>query len=176
MISTLKAFEQVCAQHPDQMFEQTVQGEIIKVAPVGGIGGSGEAELIIELGIWNRQTKLGKVFSSQTVFQLPIGSKRAPDASWVKMDRWNTLSPEQQAGFPPLCPDFVIELFSPSGLLKDEQAKMLEYLASGCRLGWLINNRDRQVEIYRIGQAVEVVAMPVVLSGEDVLPGFELNV
>jgi Uma2 family endonuclease len=108
----------------------------------------------------------------------------APDAAWVTTDRWNALTPEQQIGFAPICPDFVIELRSQSiseGKIKPQslaelRGRMMEYVASGLRLGWLINPQDQQVEIYRAGQAVEVVAMPTVLSGEDVLLGFELAV
>jgi Uma2 family endonuclease len=96
--------------------------------------------------------------------------------AWVELQRWQGLSQEEREGFPPICPDFLIELRSRTDRLKPLQNKMQEYLASGLRLGWLINHKDKQVEIYRIGQEVEVVGMPVVLSGEDVLPGFSLEV
>jgi Uma2 family endonuclease len=96
---TQDAFEQLCLEHPDCMFERTAQGELVEMAPVGSAGGSQEADFIIDLRIWNRQTQLGKVFSSQTGFKLPIGSTRAPDTAWVAMDRWNALTPEQQIGF-----------------------------------------------------------------------------
>jgi Uma2 family endonuclease len=170
---TQQAFEQLCLEQPDRLFERTAQGELVEMAPVGSAGGSQEADFIIDLGIWNRQTQLGKVFSSQTGFRLPIGSTRAPDAAWVTMERWNALTPEQQIGFAPICPDFVIELRSQSiseGKIKPQslaelRSRMMEYVASGLRLGWLINPQDQQVEIYRTGQAVEVVAMPTVLSG-----------
>ncbi|NET49823.1 MAG: Uma2 family endonuclease [Merismopedia sp. SIO2A8] len=182
---TQEEFEQLCYEYPDRMIERTAQGEIIEVSPVGGEGSSQEADLIADVIIWNRQTKLGKVFSSQGAFRLPFGSTRAPDVAWVRQDRWNALTLEQQIRFPPICPDFVIELRSQSvssdGTVKPQslselRSKMTEYLASGLRLGWLINPQDRQVEIYRQGQAVQVVSMPTLLSGEDVLPGFELAV
>lgn len=177
-------FEQLCLDHPDRMLERTAQGELVEVAPVGGEGSSQEADLIGDLIIWNRQTKLGKVFSSQGAFKLPFGSTRAADVAWVQLDRWEALTSEQRIGFPPMCPDFVIELRSQSisqGVIKPQslselRTKMAEYLASGLRLGWLINPHDRQVEIYRAGQAVQVISMPTTLSGEDVLPGFELRV
>lgn len=181
---TQAEFEQICLEYPDRTIERTAQGELVDVAPVGGEGSSREADLIGDLIIWNRQTKLGKVFSSQGAFKLPIGSTRAADVAWVQLERWKALTPEQQIGFPPICPDFVIELRSQSisnGTVKPQslaelRAKMTEYLASGLRLGWLINPQGRQVEIYRARQAVEMVSMPSVLSGEAVLPGFELQV
>jgi Uma2 family endonuclease len=181
---TQEAFEQLCLENPDRMFEHTPQGELVEIAFVGGEDGMAEAELIADVGIWNRQTQLGIVFSSQGAFRLPIGSTRAPDVAWVAREHWEALTPEDRIRFPPICPDFVIELRSQSiseGKIKPQslaelRGRMMEYVASGLRLGWLINPQDQQVEIYRAGQAVEVVAMPTVLSGEDVLPGFELAV
>jgi Uma2 family endonuclease len=101
---------------------------------------------------------------------------RSPDAAWVKLERWNALTPEQQRKFPPICPDFVIELRSESDRIKPLQDKMQEYLTSGLRLGWLINPQDRTVEIYRAGQAVEVMQLPATIFGEEVLPGFVLEI
>lgn len=181
---TQQDFEQLCLEHPDRRIERTAQGELVEVAPVGGEGSSQEADLIGDLIIWNRRTKLGKVFSSQGGFKLPFGSTRAADAAWVQLERWEALTPEQRIGFPPICPDFVIELRSQSisnGVVKPQslselRIKMAEYLASGLRLGWLINPHDQQIEIYRAGQAVQVVSMPTTLSGGDVLPGFDLQV
>jgi len=181
---TQAEFEQLCLEHPGRIMERTAQGELVDVAPVGGEGSSQEADLIGDLIIWNRQTKLGKVFSSQGAFKLPFGSTRAADVAWVQLERWEALTSEQRIGFPPICPDFVIELRSQSisnGTVKPQslaelRAKMTEYLASGLRLGWLINHQGRQVEIYRAGQAVEMVSTPTVLFGEAVLPGFELHV
>ena len=180
---TQEDFEQLCLEQPDRVIERTAQGELIEMSPVGGEGSSNEADFIIDLGNWNRETQLGKVFSSQGAFRLPIGSTRAPDVAWVAKDRWEALTPEDRIRFPPICPDFVIELRSQSisqGKIKPQsldelRSRMMEYVASGLRLGWLINPQDQQVEIYRAGQAVEVVAMTTVLSGEGVLPGFELS-
>lgn len=168
-------FFQLCQANPDLQLERSPHGELIIVTPIGGEGGSKEASLIIKVGVWNQETQLGVVFSSQTVFSLPGGGDRSPDVAWVELSRWQGLSQEEREGFPPICPDFVIELRSRTDRLKPLQNKMLEYLASGLRLGWLINLKDKQVEIYRQGQEVEVVGMPVVLSGEDVLPGFTLE-
>lgn len=180
---TQESFEQLCREQPDRFIERTAQGELVEMSSVGGEGSSAEADLITDLNIWNRQTQLGKVFSSQGGFRLPIGSTRAPDVAWVTQDRWEALTPEERIQFPPICPDFVIELRSQSiseGRIKPQSLtelrhRMMEYVASGLRLGWLINPQDQQVEIYRAGQAVEVVAMPTVLSGEAVLPGFVLS-
>jgi Uma2 family endonuclease len=128
-----------------------------------------------QLWLWNRQNRLGKAFNSSTGFKLPNGATRSPDASWIKMERWDILTPQQRKKFPPLCPDFAVELVSESDDLEDTQAKMREYIENGLRLGWLINPIDKQVEIYRPNQAVEVLQSPKSLSGEDVLPGFVLN-
>lgn len=181
---TQDEFEQLCLEYPDRMIERTAHGELVDVSPVGGEGGSREADLIGDVIIWNRQAQLGKVFSSQSAFRLPFGSTRAADVAWVRQDRWDALTPEQRIGFPPICPDFVIELRSQSisrGVIQPQslselRAKMTEYLASGLRLGWLINPHNQQVEIYREGQAVQMVSMPTVLSGEEVLPEFKLQV
>jgi len=168
-------FYQLCVVNRDLSLELNATGGLIIVPPVGGESGNQEADLITDLNIWNRQTGLGKVFSSSTIFKLPNGAKRSPDAAWVKLERWKTLSLEERKKFPPLAPDFVIELRSESDRLKPLQDKMLEYLENGVRLGWLINPQDKQVEIYRQNQAVEVGIIPIKLSGEDVLLGFELR-
>ena len=171
---TRSQFYRLCQVNPNLLLERSPQGELIIMPPIGGESGNQEANLIGDLIIWNRQVKLGVVFSSQTVFSLPGGGDRSPDVAWVKLERWEALSPEEREGFPPICPDFVIELRSRTDRLKPLQNKMQEYLASGLRLGWLINRKGKQVEIYRQGKDVEVVTMPVVLSGEKVLPGFSL--
>lgn len=168
-------FFQFCQLNRDLRIERTVKGELVIMPPVGGRSGNREADLITDLNLWNRQTILGKVFSSSTIFRLPQGGNRSPDAAWVKLERWEALTEEEQDGFPPICPDFIIELRSRTDALKPLQHKMLEYLASGLRLGWLINPQTQQVEIYRQGRDVEIVQFPVSLSGEDVLPGFVLD-
>jgi Uma2 family endonuclease len=172
---TDEQFYQLCVANRDLNLEMSATGELIIVPPVGGESGNQEAELITDLEIWNRQTKSGKVFSSSTIFILPNGAKRSPDAAWVKLERWEALTPEQRKRFPPLVPDFLIELRSPTDKLTTVREKMQEYRENGLRLGWLINPQDPQVEIYRLGKAVEVVQIPAILSGEDVLPGFELQ-
>ena len=167
-------FYRLCQVNPDWQLERNVQGELIVMPPVGGISGNREADFISLLWLWNHQTQLGKVFSSATIFRLPKGGDRAPDAAWVSLTRWQALSREEQEKFPPICPDFVIELRSRSDSLPEIQAKMQEYLHSGLRLGWLVNPQQQQVEIYRPQQPVEIIELPANLSGEDVLPGFSL--
>jgi Uma2 family endonuclease len=168
-------FFQLCRNHPDIKFERSAKGELIIMPPTGGETGNRNVEIASEVVIWNRRAKLGIVFDSSTGFNLPNGGNRAPDVAWVRQDRWDELTPEQKEKFPPIAPDFVVELMSPSDRLSDVQAKMQEYLNSGVRLGWLIDRTTRRVEIYRLGQAVEVLEAPQTLSGEDVLPGFVLS-
>ncbi|MGB8698780.1 MAG: Uma2 family endonuclease, partial [Thermosynechococcaceae cyanobacterium] len=135
-------FYELCMANKDVAMERSPEGELIIVSPVGGESGKREAHYIIKLGIWNEQAGLGEVFSSSTVFKLPGGGDRSPDAAWVSLERWSALTPEQRQKFPPICPDFAIELRSESDRLKPLQDKMQEYLASGLQLGWLINPQD----------------------------------
>lgn len=172
---TDEQFYQLCRANSDVKFERNAKGELIIMPPTGGGTGKRNIELAADLVIWNRQTRLGVCFDSSTCFRLPQGGDRSPDVSWILQSRWDSLTPDEQEKFPPICPDFVLELMSPSDNLKIAQEKMQEYLNNGIRLGWLINRRTQTVEIYRQGQDVEVLQSPATLSGEDVLPGFVLN-
>jgi Uma2 family endonuclease len=172
---TDKQFHQICQANRDLRIERTATGELIIMPPTGGGTGKRNSDINIDLGIWNRKTELGVVFDSSTGFKLPNGAYRSPDAAWIPLEKWTTLTPEQQENFLPLCPDFVIELRSPSDGLKSLQDKMQEYIENGTRLGWLINYRDRQLEIYRQGIEKEVLDSPASASGEDVLPGLVLD-
>ena len=172
---THERFYELCMANKDVAMERSPEGELIILSPIGGIDDIKEAELIAKLGNWNRRTGLGVVFGSSTVFKLPGGSDRSPDAAWVSQERWDALTAEEQEQFPPLCPDFVIELRSKSDCLRPLQAKMQEYLGSGLRLGWLINPQDQTVEIYQAGKEVEVRSLPALLSSETVLLGLELD-
>lgn len=174
-ILTDDRFEQLCAANPEIKFERTAAGELVIMSPTGGETGKINAKLISRFVVWNERTNSGEVFDSSTCFKLPNGGDRSPDVAWVSQSRWDALTPEQKRKFPPLCPDFVLELLSPSDDLRLTQAKMREYLDSGARLGWLINPEDKKVEIYRSGQAVEVLDAPATLSGETVLPEFTLD-
>ncbi|BAZ29174.1 hypothetical protein NIES4074_16120 [Cylindrospermum sp. NIES-4074] len=172
---TDEKFYQLCVANEDLNLELSATGQLIILPGAGGEKGIQEANLITDLGIWNEQTKLGIVFSSSTIFRLPNGAKRSPDASWIKLERWKTLTAEERQKFPPLTPDFIIELRSETDRLKTLQEKMQEYIENGLRLGWLINPQAQQVEIYRPEKPVEIVQLPALLSGEEVLPGFELQ-
>jgi Uma2 family endonuclease len=168
-------FVEIVAANKDLRLELSSQGELSIMSPTGGETGDRNLELGGQVWFWNRQNGLGKAFDSSTGFKLPNGATRSPDVSWIKMERWNALTPEQRKNFLPLCPDFVIELVSESDDLADTQAKMREYIANGLRLGWLINPKNKQVEIYRPNQEIEVLQSPANLSGENVLPGFILD-
>ena len=134
---TEEQFDRLCDANPEHTLELTAAGVLIVMPPVGGESGYREADLITDLNIWNRQTRLGKVFSSSTIFKLPLGSQRSPDAAWVELSRWNALDGEQRKKFPPLAPDFVMELRSRTDELSMLQAKMVEYRDNGVRLGFL---------------------------------------
>ncbi|MGB7440034.1 MAG: Uma2 family endonuclease [Coleofasciculaceae cyanobacterium] len=168
-------FYQLCQINENWRLEETAQGELLIMPPVGAISGNRESELNGLVWLWNRQTKLGKVFSSSTIFILPNGGKRSPDVPWIANERWEALTLEEQEKFAPICPDFVIELRSRTDSLSQLQEKMQEYLDSGLQLGWLINPQNQQVEIYRQHQPMEIVQLPTTLSGEDILPGFVLE-
>ncbi len=172
---TDEEFEQLVAVNQDLRLELSSSGELVIMSPTGGETGNRNFEIYIDLGIWNRQNNFGKAFDSSTGFKLPNGATRSPDASWIKQERWDALTPKQRKKYLPLCPDFAVELVSESDDLADTQAKMREYIQNGLRLGWLINPQDKQVEIYRPNQEVEVLNSPTSLSGEDVLPGFILD-
>lgn len=174
-ILTDDQFDRLCAANPEIKFERAPTGELVIMAPTGGETGKQNVEVAADFVFWNRRAKLGVVFDSSTCFRLPKGGDRSPDVAWIEQSRWDALMPEQKRKFPPICPDFVLELLSPSDNLSTTQAKMQEYLNNGIRLGWLLNPQDQQVEIYRPRQPVEVLQAPHTLCGETVLPGFTLN-
>lgn len=168
-------FYQLCQNNRELQFELSAKGKLIIMSPVGGESGNREADFIIDLGVWNRQTGLGYTFSSSTVFKLPNGANRSPDATWIQKERWEALTPEQRRKFPPIAPDFTIELRLATDDLETLREKMQEYMDAGVQLAWLINPQQQQVEIYRQGQDIEVRNLPTQLSGENLLPGFSLS-
>ena len=172
---TDEQFYHLCRNNSNLRFERNANGDLLIVSPTGGETGNRNIEIAYQLQAWSRRNKLGLAFDSSTGFKLPNGANRSPDASWIPLNKWNSLTVEQQQKFLPLCPDFVIELLSPSDKLKDTQQKMQEYIKNGTRLGWLINHKDKRVEIYRQGKDVEVLDFPQRLSGENVLLGFDLD-
>lgn len=176
---TDEQFYQLCVANEEWRLELTANGELIIMPPTGGESGISNAGLTAKLYNWNEQTKLGKVFDSSTEFRLPNGAKRCPDASWVLRERWEALPRDDRKRFPPLCPDFVVELRSETDSLEQLRSKMGEYRNNGARLGWLIDPQTPLVEIYRPAVEVETLHFslnePPILSGEDVLPGFVLD-
>ena len=172
---TRDQFHELCAANPELKLERNANGELVIMSPTGGETGAWNSDITIDLGIWNRQTATGRTFDSSTGFSLPRGSDRSPDAAWIPIEKWNALTSEQRKKFLPLCPDFAIELLSPTDSWIKGLAKMQEYQDNGCRLGWLIDPERKRVAIYRLGQPVQILEAPVNLSGEDVLLGFVLN-
>lgn len=168
-------FFELCQKNRDYRFERTANGELIIMPPTGSYMGNHNARLTQRLMNWADTNELGIAFDSSTGFKLPNGANRSPDASWIKIERWNALTAEQQGKFAPICPDFVVELLSPADSLPTTQKKMQEYIDNGAKLGWLLNRKNQQVEIYRPDQSVEIRQSPTSLSGEDVLPGFILE-
>ena len=177
---TDEQFYQFCVANETWKIELSSNGELTIMPPTGGESGIRNSELNFQVSLWNRQTQLGYVFDSSTVFRLPNSAKRSPDVAWVSRERWNCLSSEQKRRFPPLCPDFVIELRSETDRLDQLRSKLLEYLENGIHLGWLIDPQSRLVEIYRPNQAVERLEDLLAenrpqLSGESVLPGLVID-
>lgn len=172
---THEEFVQLAQVNRDLQLERTASGELIVMPPTGSETGNRNSDLEGQLWLWNKQTKLGKTFNSSTAFHLPNGADRAPDAAWIALERWDTLTLQEKEGFAPIAPDFVIELRSKTDSLAKLRAKMQEYMENGVRLGWLIDRKNKIVEIYRQNQDVEILNFPMTLSGEDVLPGFILD-
>jgi Uma2 family endonuclease len=187
---TPEEFARLCQLNRDLRLELTKDGELIVMPPTGGETGKRNINIAADVVIWNRQTGLGEAFDSSTGYDFSAfgGKNPSPDVSWIEKSRLEGID---ISGFIPVVPDFVIELRSKSDPLKDVRAKMEEYRRVGVRLGWLINPQQQplgathaeeasarlhpQVEIYRLEQDVEVLEAPVSLSGEDVLPGFTLD-
>ncbi|MGB5769607.1 MAG: Uma2 family endonuclease [Crocosphaera sp.] len=172
---TDEQFYRICQDNRDLRFERNSHGDLIIMPPTGGETGERNSEINFQLRLWNKQYKLGKVFDSSTGFILPNGANRSPDASWISLEKWQSLTSEKRQKFLPLSPDFVIELRSTSDSLKSLQEKMIEYIDNGTKLGWLINRQDKQVEIYRQGKELEILNNSQILLGEDVLTNFVLD-
>lgn len=173
---TPEQFAAIASVNPELKLERTATGELIVTPPTGGETGYRNIRIAYFLVKWiEEEGGNGIAFDSSTGFTLPNGANRSPDAAWVSRKRWQALTPAQQKGFVPLSPDFVIELRSESDRLATLQSKLQEYIDNGTQLGWLIDPQQQQVEIYRVGQEVEIVVNPSQLSGETVLPGFVLN-
>ncbi len=169
-------FFQFCQVNRDLQIERTPEGDILIMAPEGLSSGHGSAELVALFNQWAKRDGTGQVFGPSTGFILPNGAIRAPDVAWVRNQRLEALTEAQWHRFAPLCPDFVLELRSPSDTLRRLQQKMVEYRDNGAQLGWLLDPVSKQVHVYRPGAAIEVLDNPASLSGEPLLPGFVLDV
>jgi len=172
---TLDHFLAFMDEYRDLRIELTSEGELIIMPPAFSKTGMRNAKLTVRLGIWAEHDGTGTYFDSSTLFRLPNGAVRSPDASWVSKLRWQTLSEEEQEGIAPHCPDFVAEMRSKSDRLSTVQEKMREYMTCGAKLGWLIDPESGRVEIYRPDLEVKIVDNPTTLSGEAVLPRFVLE-
>ncbi|KAF3885520.1 MULTISPECIES: Uma2 family endonuclease [Nostocales] len=173
---TDEQFFEFCRVNRDLRIERNQFGEISIMSPAGGTTGNRSGSIFGELYIWSNQDGTGLCFDSSTGFKLSTGAERSPDVSWMKLEGWNSLSEEQQEKFAPICPDFVVELRSPSDNLKPLKEKMEEYMREpGIQLGWLIDRKNRKVYIYRPGKPEECLDNPATVSGDSVLPGFILD-
>ena len=169
-------FFEFCQANRDLRMELTCQGDLIVMPPTGSKSGHRNFTLTAQLGLWAQADATGLGFDSSAGFTLPNGAVRAPDLAWIRRDRWEALSPDEQEEFAPICPDFVVELLSRTDRLAIVQDKMQEYLANGVQLGWLIDPRAKTVYVYRPAKAVVCLSAPETVSGEPLLPGFELQV
>ena len=172
---TDEQFFAFCQQNRDYRIERNATGEITIMPPTGSETGNRNFDLIVQLGIWTRQNGTGIGFDSSAGFTLPNGAMKSSDAAWIKLEKWQTLTPEQQQKFAPICPDFIIELRSPSDNLQPLKDKLQEYINNGVSLGWLIDRKNRKVYIYRPNSEVECLDNPATLSGESILPEFVLQ-
>ncbi|RRB00037.1 Uma2 family endonuclease [Larkinella rosea] len=169
-------FYHFCQENPDVKFERDSNGNIEIMALTGGETGRRNTKLTSRLDIWSDETQRGLVFDSSTGFKLPNGADRSPDVAWVSQQQWNRLTPEQRRKFPPLCPEFLVELMSETDVLRMAEDKMREYIDNGCRLAWLIDPKAETARIYHADGSVQVVqGFDNVLSGENTLPGFTFN-
>ena len=169
---TDEQFYRLCSDNRDLRFELTAQRELLIMSPAGSKTGWRNARITQRLATWAELDGTGVSFDSSAGFTLPNGAKRSPDASWVRREVWEALSDEQQDVFAPICPDFAVELRSPTDKLADLHEKMREYIENGTRLGWLFDPQSRQAHIYRPNQPPELLENPSSMSGEPVLPGF----
>jgi Uma2 family endonuclease len=172
---TPEQYEELVYKHEDLWLELTSSGELIVMPPTGLDTSRRNADLIYQIGSWARTDRSGVCFGSSTVFALPDGSRRIPDASWIKREKWDRLTKDEQEGFGPFCPDFVVELRSRTDRLPRLRAKMVEYLKNGASLGWLIDLFERRVYVFRPDHEVVILENPETVSGDPVLPGFKLD-
>ncbi len=164
-----------CQLNRDLRIERDAEGVLVLMAPAGGLSSARNLELCRQLANWAQRDGRGLAFDSSVGFILPNGAMRSPDASWVRRERWDGLSADQRERFPPLCPDFVVELRSASDRLPVLQRRVRELIRNGAQLGWLIDPQRRVVHVYRPGEAVQSLLAPVTISADPLLPGFVLD-
>jgi Uma2 family endonuclease len=172
---TDEQFYRLCRDNPELRMELTSEGRLVVMSPTGAKTGWRNSKLTQRLANWADTNGRGLAFDSNAGFTLPNGAKRSPDAAWVRLEKWQALSNDEQERFAPLCPEFVAELRSPRDSLSSLQEKMQEYVDNGARLGWLLDPLEKRVYVYRPGRAMECLENPKSLSGEDVLEGFVLD-
>ena len=168
-------FFDFCQLNSHLRIERNASGKLIIMSPTGAETGNRNFRLIQQLANWTDRDGSGIGFDSSAGFILPNGATRSPDASWIKLSRWNSLSASQKAKFAPICPDFVVELRYLSDSLSVLQEKMQEYLNNGASLGWLIDRPSRQVYIYNNDSDVQCLKQPQTISGDPLLSGFTLE-
>lgn len=168
-------FFEFCQLNRDLRIERTSKGEIIIMSPTGTETGNWNFLISTELGIWNKKYKLGRAFDSSTGFKLPTGATYGPDAAWMPNEKWNALSQEERRKFAPVVPDFIMELRSPNDNIKPIEAKISEFMECGCQLAWLIDPAKQQTTVYRADSNVAKVPFDEFVTGEAVLPGFEVK-
>jgi Uma2 family endonuclease len=168
-------FFRLCRDNPELRLELTARKEIVIMSPTNSKTGKKNAQITFQLVRWSNEDGSGVAFDSSAGFTLPNGAKRSPDASWITQPRWDALTSHQTEELAPICPDFVLELWSPSDILKELQYKMIEYLANGARLGFLIYPPKQQVFVYRPNQTPKQLDQPSSVSGDPELPGFTLD-
>lgn len=168
-------FTALCQANDTLRFERSPEGFLMVMEPTDGYSGNRNVKLSTELEIWNRNQESGIVFDSSTGFSLPNNAIYSPDAAWVAKERWESLTEQQKEKFPPICPDFIIELKSNTDYIKGLQQKMQHYLDCGCKLAWLIDPYSEKVYIYAQNQELTIVSFEEELDGNTVLPGFKLH-
>jgi Uma2 family endonuclease len=172
---TDEQFYRLCQDNEDLRLELTADGELIIMAPTGGTTGVRNATIGARLTVWAEVDGTGVSFDSSTMFCLPNGAKRSPDAAWVRRERWDALTEKERESFVPLCPDFVLELRSATDNLSALQEKLQEYIANGAQFGLFLDPKTKQAYVYRPNQAVERLDNPQTIAGDPVLPGFVLE-